>query len=182
MRRICRGCTIVALDVLDQRGVARYIRRWYRALSRSLRSRARLVGIHNYSDTNRLRSRGTRSIIRTVKRYSRHARFWMTETGGVVNFGRSFPVQPAARGEGGGLHVHAGAALSARRQARFRIQLDGRGVPWVRVRCWVDGARRRAAPGVLRVQAAVGGVSAVRRRLLRLPRGGLRRFAARATR
>jgi hypothetical protein len=91
MRQICRGCAIVALDVLDQRGVARYIRRWYSALSRSLRSRARLVGIHNYSDTNRFRSRGTRSIIRTVRRYSRHARFWMTETGGVVNFGRSFP-------------------------------------------------------------------------------------------
>jgi hypothetical protein len=91
MRRICRGCTIVALDVLDQRGVARYIRRWYSALSHSLRSRARLVGIHNYSDTNRFRSRGTRSIIRTTRRYSRHARFWMTETGGVVNFGRSFP-------------------------------------------------------------------------------------------
>ncbi len=94
MRRICRGCAIVALDVLDQRGVARYIRRWYSALSRSLRSRARLVGIHNYSDTNRFRSRGTRSIIRTTRRYSRHARFWMTETGGVVNFGRSFPCSP----------------------------------------------------------------------------------------
>jgi hypothetical protein len=94
MRRICRGCTIVALDVLDQRGVARYIRRWYSALSRSLRARARLVGIHNYSDTNRFRSRGTRSIIRTARRYNRHARFWMTETGGVVNFGRSFPCSP----------------------------------------------------------------------------------------
>jgi hypothetical protein len=94
MRRICRGCAIVALDVLDQRGVARYIRRWYRSLSRSLRSRARLVGIHNYSDTNRFRPRGTRSIIRTTRRYNRHARFWMTETGGVVNFGRSFPCSP----------------------------------------------------------------------------------------
>jgi hypothetical protein len=91
MRRICRGCTIVALDVLDQRGVATYIRRWYAALSKTLRSRARLVGIHNYSDTNRFRSRGTRSIIQTVRQYSRHATFWMTETGGVVNFGRSFP-------------------------------------------------------------------------------------------
>jgi hypothetical protein len=94
MRRICRGCAIVALDVLDQRGVARYIRRWYGSLSRSLRARARLVGIHNYSDTNRFRSRGTRSIIRTARRYNRHARFWMTETGGVVNFGRSFPCSP----------------------------------------------------------------------------------------
>src|SRR4051812_30237593 len=32
MRRICRGCTIVALDVLDQRNVTGYITRFYRAL------------------------------------------------------------------------------------------------------------------------------------------------------
>ena len=35
MRKICRGCTIVALDVLDQRGVQGYISRWFRALPRS---------------------------------------------------------------------------------------------------------------------------------------------------
>jgi hypothetical protein len=91
MRRLCRGCTIVGLDVLDQAGVQRYIGRFFRALPRSLRHRKILVGIHNYSDTNRLRSRGTRAIIRTVRRYDRHARFWLTETGGVVNFGRAFP-------------------------------------------------------------------------------------------
>src|SRR6185312_14042471 len=53
--------------------------------------RATVIGIHNYSDTNRRRSRGTRTIIDTVRRYDRHAKFWLTETGGVVNFGRSFP-------------------------------------------------------------------------------------------
>ena len=91
MRSICRGCTIVALDVLDQRGVEGYIGRFFRALPSSLRHRRILVGIHNYSDTNRRRSSGTSSIIRTVRRYDRRARFWLTETGGVVNFGRSFP-------------------------------------------------------------------------------------------
>ncbi len=92
MRSVCGSkCTIVALDVLDQRGVEGYIGRFFRALPRSYRSRKIVVGIHNYSDTNRLRSRGTSSIIRTVRRYDRHARFWLTETGGVVNFGRSFP-------------------------------------------------------------------------------------------
>jgi hypothetical protein len=91
MRAVCRGCTIVALDVLDQRGVAGYIGRFFRALPRSMRHRKILVGIHNYSDTNRRRSSGTSSIIRTVRRYDRRARFWLTETGGVVNFGRAFP-------------------------------------------------------------------------------------------
>lgn len=94
MRRLCRGCTIVGLDVLDQAGVARYIRRFFRALPPSLRHRRIVVGIHNYSDTNRRRARGTRTIIRTVRRLDRRARFWLTETGGVVNFGRSFPCNP----------------------------------------------------------------------------------------
>ena len=89
MRSMCSGCTIVALDVLDQRGVDRYIRRFYRALGRR-RSLAKIVGIHNYSDTNRYRSTGTRLILRTVKRYNRRAQFWLTETGGVAKFGSSF--------------------------------------------------------------------------------------------
>jgi hypothetical protein len=95
MRGLCRGCNIVALDVLDQAGSASYIQRFYRALGTSYARRyARIVGIHNYSDTNRSsrRGSGTRSIISRVKAYS-HSRpqFWLTETGGVVNFGRSFP-------------------------------------------------------------------------------------------
>jgi hypothetical protein len=95
MRSLCRRCTIVALDVLDQRGVTRYIRRFFHALPRSLRHRRMLVGIHNYSDTNRRRARGTRAIIRAVRRQDRRARFWLTETGGVVNFGRAFPCNTA---------------------------------------------------------------------------------------
>ncbi|MGZ4270021.1 MAG: hypothetical protein ACXVSX_12505 [Solirubrobacteraceae bacterium] len=92
LRSICGSrCTIVALDVLDQRGVEGYIARFFHALPRSYRSRKLVIGIHNYSDTNRLRSRGTSSIIHTVRHYDRHAKFWLTETGGVVNFGRSFP-------------------------------------------------------------------------------------------
>jgi hypothetical protein len=90
VRRACKGCTIVALDVLDQAGVERYMQRFYRALG-SYRRYARIVGIHNYSDINRKRTRGTTSIIRTAKRYNRRSQFWLTETGGVVNFGGSFP-------------------------------------------------------------------------------------------
>jgi hypothetical protein len=91
MYRFCRGCRIVALDALDQAGVDRYIRSFYRALGRTYTRRAKVVGIHNYSDTNRNRSTGTRRIIRTVERYNRRTDFWLTETGGVVNFGTAFP-------------------------------------------------------------------------------------------
>ncbi len=94
MRKMCRGCKIVALDVLDQAGVQNYIARWFRALGRKRRL-ATIVGIHNYSDTNRYRDRGTRLILRTTKRYNRRAKFWLTETGGVIKFGSSFPCNPA---------------------------------------------------------------------------------------
>jgi hypothetical protein len=90
MRAICRGCTIVALDVLDQRKVETYIASFYRALPRNLRRAARTVGIHNYSDVNRHTTAGTATIMRAVKRYSRSANFWLTETGGIVELGRTF--------------------------------------------------------------------------------------------
>jgi len=91
MRSICRGCTIVALDVLDQDGATGYIRRWYAAVPRSQRRFAKVVGIHNYSDTNRKRSSGTARIIKEVKRRdSVRTAIWLTETGGVVQFSGSF--------------------------------------------------------------------------------------------
>jgi hypothetical protein len=90
MRQICRGCTIVALDVLDQRGVERYIDRFYRALPRHLRRKARVVGIHNYGDVNRHKTSGTRSIMHQVRKWVHAPKYWLTETGGIVELGRSF--------------------------------------------------------------------------------------------
>ena len=94
LRKMCRGCKIVALDVLDQRGVDGYIRRFYNALG-SKKRLASIVGIHNYSDTNRYRSAGTKLILRSVKKYNKRAQFWLTETGGVVKFGTSFKCSSA---------------------------------------------------------------------------------------
>jgi hypothetical protein len=88
---VCRGCTVVALDVLDQPGVERYIQRWNRALSSTLRRRATVVGIHNYSEVNRRYRTRTTSIVRTQRRYNSRSKFWYTETGGVVEFSRAFP-------------------------------------------------------------------------------------------
>jgi hypothetical protein len=87
----CASCGVVALDVLDQTGVERYMRSWYRALSATYRRRATIVGIHNYGDVNRLRTTFTRSIIRQAHKYNRATRIWFTETGGIVKFGSSFP-------------------------------------------------------------------------------------------
>lgn len=95
-KSICSGCKIVALDVLDQQGVESYIRRWLAAAGSSGRS-AKVIGIHNYSEVNRRikkgsnRYPGTARIIKTVRTKNKKAKFWYTETGGVVNFGGSFP-------------------------------------------------------------------------------------------
>jgi hypothetical protein len=85
-RRACNGCKIVAADVLDQGDAAWYLHNFLRFA----KGRPRIWGLHNYSDTNRFRSRGTARILRTVKGV-----IWLTETGGVVKFGRAFPFSPS---------------------------------------------------------------------------------------
>jgi hypothetical protein len=90
VRANCRGCTIVAADVLDQAGLEKYLRTFKRFAHGS----PRLWGLHNYSDTNRFRSRGTKALLRTVR-----GNVWLTETGGIVKFADVFPYseQRAAR-------------------------------------------------------------------------------------
>ena len=97
MRSFCRGCTIVGLDVLDQRSTRnpridfrRYIRDWFAAAGRSGRLMT-VVGLHNYSEVNRRYTRNTRDLIDTVRRYNRRAKFWYTETGGLAEFSSAFP-------------------------------------------------------------------------------------------
>ncbi|HEX2084718.1 MAG TPA: hypothetical protein VHF89_03475 [Solirubrobacteraceae bacterium] len=85
LRKMCRGCTIVALDLLDAGNIKAYIRSFYRAL-RGRKRLATIVGIHNYGDTNRARRNNTKTIINEVRRFNRRAKFWMTETGGLAFF------------------------------------------------------------------------------------------------
>jgi hypothetical protein len=92
-RRYCRECQIVVGDFLDQadrvasrnptfRETLSYIRRW----RRYLRAPRTICGLHNYSDTNRFRDTGTRTIIRALG----CRQIWLTETGGIYRFGRTF--------------------------------------------------------------------------------------------
>jgi hypothetical protein len=90
MKAECPSCTVLAGDVLDQAGMVRYVQTYQRHLAGS----PKIWGLHNYSDTNRFRSAGLREMLATVK-----GEIWLTETGGLVQFGRSFPrdEQRAAR-------------------------------------------------------------------------------------
>lgn len=96
LKKLCKGCSIVGLDILDQAGAERYIQRFYAALTSSQRAGLKVVGIHNYSDTNRNRDTGTKAILKAVKKYNSRTQFWLTETGGVAKFGKSFPCNPAS--------------------------------------------------------------------------------------
>ena len=89
LRGVCRRCKIVGLDVLDSTKIAstvRYIRDFKHAVSRLHVPQPSIWGLHNYSDTNRYRSTGTRAVLREI-----HGQLWLTETGGVVKFGNAFP-------------------------------------------------------------------------------------------
>jgi hypothetical protein len=77
VRAKCRGCSIVAADLLDATNIRRYVT----AFLAKAKGKPRLWGLHNYTDTNRFRSRGTNALLQTVK-----GTVWLTETGGVVKF------------------------------------------------------------------------------------------------
>ena len=97
MKGFCSGCTIVGLDVLDQRSTRNpsidfrgYIRAFFRAAGSAGRSMT-VVGLHNYSEVNRRYTKNTRDLIAAVRQYNGRAKFWYTETGGVAEFSTAFP-------------------------------------------------------------------------------------------
>ena len=105
LKGMCSGCKIVALDVLDQAGVEKYIASWLKAAGSSGRS-AKIIGVHNYSEVNRRlkakrsesslkRYPGTARIIKAIRKKNKKAKLWYTETGGVANFGSAFPCDRA---------------------------------------------------------------------------------------
>ncbi|MGI8558575.1 MAG: hypothetical protein ACR2ND_09740 [Solirubrobacteraceae bacterium] len=87
LRKACSRCTIVGLDVLDSQKIASTIR-YVRSFQRYVGSRRlpKVWGLHNYTDTNRSHTSGTRAVLAAVR-----GQVWLTETGGIVKFGRAFP-------------------------------------------------------------------------------------------
>src|SRR3954451_24686120 len=82
LRRPGRDCRIVAADVLDQRGFTRWIRAF-----RHVAGDARIWGLHDYVDVNHFRDV---SVPRLRRATGGGGRGWLTGTGGVVRFARSF--------------------------------------------------------------------------------------------
>lgn len=89
LKSVCKGCTVLGLDVLDQANVSpslRYIAEFKREIVRLKTAMPKVWGLHNYSDTNRFSSSRTRAILAAVP-----GQVWLTETGGIVKFGGAFP-------------------------------------------------------------------------------------------
>jgi hypothetical protein len=79
VRKYCRGCTIVAADVIDERNMERWLKTF-----RKYAKKPRLWGLHNYRDTNKRKGQllgGTKRLLKAVK-----GKIWLTETGGIVRF------------------------------------------------------------------------------------------------
>jgi hypothetical protein len=87
--RVCKGCTVIGLDVLDQESTGptlRYISEFKREVGRLHARMPSVWGLHNYSDVNRLQSWRTHELVRALG-----GQVWLTETGGIVQFGGQFP-------------------------------------------------------------------------------------------
>ena len=73
--RNCRGCQVVAADVLDTSNMAGWVERF----RRFARHTPRIWGLHNYGDANGLKTKSTLKLLSMTR-----GKIWFTETGGVV--------------------------------------------------------------------------------------------------
>jgi hypothetical protein len=137
VRADCRGCTIVAADILDEPGMVKWMTGFRAALRKAGTPTPRLWGLHNYQDVNNGTTSGTRRMLRIVP-----GTIWLTETGGIVNLGKHRPFNPmrAAKATTFMFKLAAASPRLARlyiynwngapRQARFDAGLtDSRGKP-----------------------------------------------------
>jgi hypothetical protein len=76
--------TIVGVDLLDQQSVKSTVR-YLKSFLRYAHPRPKVIGLHNYSDTNRFSGSRTKAILGAFS-----GKVWLTETGGIVKLGTSF--------------------------------------------------------------------------------------------
>jgi hypothetical protein len=81
-----RGTKITGLDILDQNSVRSSVA-YVKKFLKYAHPRPKLWGFHNYSDTNRFSTKRTKALLKAT----RSGEVWLTETGGIVAFGKSFP-------------------------------------------------------------------------------------------
>jgi hypothetical protein len=77
LRIACPKCKILGAEVLDMPNMTS----WVKAFRRVSKVQPRYWGLHNYIDANRLRTSGTKRLLKATG----SALIWFTETGGIVS-------------------------------------------------------------------------------------------------
>jgi hypothetical protein len=83
-RKVFKGKTIVGIDLLDEKNVGPSIN-FLKSFLRHASPDPKIIGFHNYSDTNRFSDTRTKRVLATFP-----GKIWLTETGGIVKLGGSF--------------------------------------------------------------------------------------------
>jgi hypothetical protein len=86
-RKVFKGSKfrIVGLDILDEQNVNKTIK-YLKSFLRHASPDPKIIGFHNYSDTNRFSTTRTKRVLAAFP-----GKVWLTETGGIVKLGSSFP-------------------------------------------------------------------------------------------
>jgi hypothetical protein len=85
-RKVFKGANIVALDILDENNVKPALN-YIKKFKRYAKPAPKIWGLHNYSDTNRFGTKRTKAVLKATGK----GQLWLTETGGIVALGTSFP-------------------------------------------------------------------------------------------
>jgi len=84
MVKYCKGCRIVAADLLDLASVTK----WIPVFKKAVKHRPKIWVIHNYIDANRFTTVGTKRMLKLTS-----GQLWFTETGGVVKRSKTSPIK-----------------------------------------------------------------------------------------
>jgi hypothetical protein len=146
MRKECRGCKVVAADLLTQSNMLGWLAKFKRHAKKP-----RIWGLHNYQDSNHFRplhATGTKQLLRAVK-----GEVWLTEAGGIVRFSDRYRGGKAGERRAARAVKHAFAvARSSRRVKRvylYHWDADPKFITWDSAFVAANG-RARPALDVLR--------------------------------
>jgi hypothetical protein len=121
-RKVFPGKTIVGIDILDENNVNRTIK-YLKSFLRYAKPTPKIIGFHNYSDTNRFSVTRTKRVLATFR-----GKVWLTETGGIVKLGDSFPFSLSRASRALGC-MFTLANTNPRIQALFVYQFNPAGDP-----------------------------------------------------
>ena len=76
IRKVCPGCTVLGVDLVDRSNAVSWAKRFVKAAKRT----PGVWGFHNYVDANKFQATNTRAFLKGVK-----GNVWLTETGGVLH-------------------------------------------------------------------------------------------------